>query len=422
MSLRILIVNRNFFIAGGPEKYLFSLMRIMNGHEFVPFCLNFRQSHNTPYRTYFLDPPGGADNLYVQDFRMSLLQKVSFAFDMIYYREARNRLDELIFDSKPDVAFFLNVVHFTDSIIDACRSAGVPIVWRLSDFNKVCANYLLYRDGKVCEDCIHQGLYKAIVHRCGGYQRSRTVAFIKTIGMWLARLRRAYDYVSYFVTPTKFTRQKMIDGGFSPEKVVHIPTFVSAENPPQVSQPKKPGILYVGRLSHEKGVNILIRAFASLRNREATLTIVGESTGPFAQELIRSVSDINKPRITFLGFQSQGEIDRLFSEHTVFVVPSLWYENLPNVVLEGMAHGKPAIVSRLGGLTETVQDGVTGLYFEPGNDLDLADKLDQLLDNPERVKTMGMRAYEYVRTYHTPEEHISRLEAIFAKSINAWHS
>jgi glycosyltransferase involved in cell wall biosynthesis len=336
---------------------------------------------------------------------------------MVYYWEARRKLEKLIADTKPDVAFFLNAVHFTDSIIDACRTFNVPIVWRLSDFNKICANYLLYRDGQVCEECLHKGLHKAIVNRCGGYQRSRAVAAIKTTAMWLSRIWHAYDHVNYFVTPTEFTRQKMIEGGFASDKIVHIPTFIALDKIPSDPYPEKPGILYVGRLSPEKGVEILLSSFALMKNKKTTLSIVGDTSGYYPQTIIKSVSEENRSRINFLGFKNQREIHQLFGQCSFFVVPSLCYDNLPNVILEGMAHRRPAIVSRLGGLTETVQHDVTGFHFDPGNAQDLADKIDELLNDSEKAQRMGIQAYEYVKQYHSPTQHIASLEALFKKCI-----
>jgi glycosyltransferase involved in cell wall biosynthesis len=417
--LKILTVNRNYFITGGPEKYMFSLMESMADQEFVPFCVKFSQNNETPYGKYFLDPPGGADNVYVQTFKMSVAQKIKFGLNMVYYREARRKLEKLIADSKPDVAFFLNAVHFTDSIIDACRTFGLPIVWRLSDFNKVCANYLLYRDGQVCEDCLRNGLHKAIVNRCGGYQRSRAVAAIKTTAMWLSRIRHAYDHVNYFITPTEFTRQKMIEGGFAPDKIVHIPTFIALDKIPSDPHPEKPGILYVGRLSPEKGVEILLNSFALMKNKSAILTIVGDTTGDYAQKLIKSIRNEDKSRVTFLGFKNQQEIHKLYGQHSVFVVPSQCYDNLPNVILEGMAHRRPAIVSRLGGLTETVEHNVTGFHFDPGNAQDLADKIDRMLDDPAKAEEMGISAYEYVKSNNSPQQHIASIEALFRRCIES---
>jgi hypothetical protein len=243
--MKIIIVNRNFFITGGPEKYMFTLMENMPQHQFIPFCVAWDQNRETPYRRYFVDPPGGQSNVYFSDFKMSASQKLVYAANSIYHQEARRKLEQLIIDERPDLVLCLNAVYFSDSIIDACRYHNVPVIWRLSDFNKVCANYLLYRDGQVCEDCLDLGLISAVRNRCGGYQRSLAAALTKAAGMWLTRVRGLHDHVDFFVAPSAFTREKMIQGGFAPEKVVHIPTMAKMPDGAPMPMSEALEILYV---------------------------------------------------------------------------------------------------------------------------------------------------------------------------------
>jgi glycosyltransferase involved in cell wall biosynthesis len=413
--LKILTINRNYFITGGPEKYMFSLMESMPQHQFIPFSVDLEQNRATPYRKYFVTPPTGSGGVYFKDFKMSLGQKVAYAFNSIYHMEARRKLEKLIEDEQPDLALFLNAVYFSDSIVDACRSHNVPIIWRMSDFNKVCANYLLYRDGHVCNDCLEHGIVMALRNRCGGYQRSLGAALVKIAGMWLSRMRGLYNHVHYFITPSSFTRQKMIQGGFPPDKVVHIPTCVhvpdSRPNPP----PRTPEILYVGRLSHEKGVETLLEAFMMLNSKTACLSIAGDDSNDYAQKLKAMFPDELGKRIHFLGFQSQEQVTELFQRAACFVVPSACYENQPNVVLEGMAHAVPAVVSDLGSLQEMVIDGKAGYLFQVGNARELAAKIDDLLQNPSKAYEMGLAAKEFVAVNHSLRSHLSALEVLFEK-------
>lgn len=415
--MKILVVNRNFFITGGPEKYMFSLMENMPQHQFIPFCVDFEQNRETPYSKYFVSPPAGSGNVYFKEFRMSAAQKIAYACNSVYHVEARNKLENLIKDERPDVALFLNAVYFSDSIIDACRTHNVPLIWRMSDFHKVCANYLLYRDGSVCEDCLEHGLSKAISNRCGGYQRSLGAALIKVAGMWLSRARKLYDKVDYFVTPSAFTREKMVQGGFDPQKVVHIPTMVTVPDDPPKSLPTAPEILYVGRLSHEKGVATLLEAFGLLKNPDARLSIVGNDSSKYAQQLKAGITEELRGRIDFLGFQSQEQIRGCFERAYCFVVPSVWYENQPNSVLEGMAYARPAVVSNLGSMKEMVVDGETGYRFESGNARDLAEKLDTLMLSPTKAQDMGIKAREYVLRHHSLDKHIGSLEELFKSCV-----
>lgn len=414
--MKVLIVNRNYFVTGGPEKYMFSLIENMPEHEFMPFCVKFDQNIETPYSKYFLEPPGGSSNVYFNDFQMSFFKKSCFALNMVYSFSARNKLYAMIKDVQPDIALFLNGVYFTDSIIDACRKHNVPIIWRLSDFHKICANYLLFRDGKVCDLCLEKGLFEIIRNQCGGYQHSLGVSLVKYAGMKLSQLRNIYDYISYFIVPSSFSRKKMIQGGFPQDKIIHIPTFININQKDSLSHPGNANILYVGRLSPEKGVDVLIKAFGQMKNKNAALLkIAGEIKSDYADTLISSIPDSLKSRIKFLGFKNQKEISELFSKCSMFIVPSVWYENQPNVVLEGMAYAKPAIVSKLGSLVEMVKHGSTGYHFKVGNSDDLAGKMDELIENSDVAVKMGKNAFEYVKAYHSKEKHIASINDLFNK-------
>lgn len=413
--MRIALVNRNYFVTGGPERYLFSLVERMPQHTFIPFAVNFKKNFKTPYQKYFVSPPGDGDGVYIQDFKLSLTQKISYAFQSIYHLEAKKKLEWLIRAERPDLALFLNAVYFSDSIIDACRKYRIPILWRISDFHKVCANYLLYRDGHVCEDCLNHGILKALRNRCGGYQRSFGAAFIKVIGTGLSKVRGLYEAVDYFIVPSEFTRQKMIQGGFDPKKLVHIPTGVTLVEQDSIAPPTSPDILYFGRLIQDKGVETLLSAFTLIDHPTAQLWIAGDDNSSYARELKEKFSGKIRERIHFLGFLPPDRILRLLKLATCFVVPSLCYDNQPNVLLEGMAHGRPSVVSNLGSLKEVVKDGQTGLLFEAGDPEDLARKLDYLLSHPQEAYEMGIRARQYVARHHSIERHLASLEALFEK-------
>src|SRR3990172_6707059 len=416
--MKIVVVNRNYFVTGGPEKYMFTVMENFQRHEFIPFCCAFKQNRETPYSTYFVTPPGGEGNIYFQEFRMSFFQKLAYATDSIYHRQARRNLDRLIKNERPDLALLLNAVYFSDSVIDACHANNIPIVCRLSDFNRVCANYLLYRDGKVCEECLEHGLFRAVRNRCGGYQRSTLAAAVKAAGMWLSRVRKIYDHVDFFIAPSAFTREKMIKGGFDPDKVVHIPTMVKAPSSQPKPLPDAPEVLFVGRLSHEKGLPTLLSAFGLLRNDRARLTIIGDDTSPYAQGLKASVPDRLRGRIIFKGFQDQEEIRLAFERACCFVAPSNWYENQPNTVLEGMSFARPAVVSDLGSMRELVADEVTGYRFEAGNASRLAERLADLFANKRKAQAMGLRARRYVLRNHSLERHLGSLDALFRRCVD----
>ncbi len=415
LSMKILTANRNYFVTGGPEKYLFSLTENMPQHEFIPFSVDFDDTLDTPYRSYFLKQPSSDSGVYFKDFKMSGYEKLKYALNSVYNFQARAQLEALIKDTKPDVALFLNAVFFSDSMIDSCKKYNVPIISRMSDFHKICSSYFLYRDGKTCEECLNSSLLCAVIHRCGGYQRSRAAACIKVAGMYLSRIRRIYDYIDYFICPSEFTRQKMIQGGFDPQKVLHIPTMVSVVNSPSV--PNSQEILYVGRLSPEKGAETLLSAFEMLEHKQARLSIVGDDTSEYARKLKEGIPEVLRNRVKFHGFLNTEHVNALYEHSLCFVVPSVWYENQPNTALEGMSHARPAVVSDLGSLQEIVEDGVVGFRFETHNARDLAAKLNTLLRNPEQAHEMGLKGREYVLKAHSLQKHLSSIDELFSLCV-----
>ena len=312
----------------------------------------------------------------------------------------------------------MNAVYFSDSIVDACRKFGIPIVWRISDFHKVCANYLLYRDGKTCEECLNKSLSRAIRNRCGGYQHSLGASMVKVAGMSLSRMRHAYDHVNYFITPSTFTREKLIQGGLPANKIKHIPTWVTLPEQTQATSTNKtPYILYVGRLSYEKGVDTLLKAFEFVENKDCRLILIGDDSSSYAAQLKASVPADLAPRIDFIGYKNHEEIAEYYRNASCFVIPSVWYENQPNVVLEGMAYALPPVVSDHGSLSELISDGETGYRFVPGDSKDLAFKLNKLLQSPEKAKEIGLQAREYVKNHHSMSLHLASLDKLFEECV-----
>lgn len=243
--------------------------------------------------------------------------------------------------------------------------------------------------------------------------------------MYLSKIRKTNDYISFFVAPSQFTREKMIKAGFNKDKIVHIPTFININGRGVIkSEPDIKRILYVGRLTPEKGIEVLIDAFKLIKDDKAVLSITGDINSSYAENLISKVPEKIKNRINFIGFKNQKEVKRLFHKSLFFIVPSVCYENQPNVVLEGMACERPVLVSKLGSLSEMVSNGEVGYHFKAGRPEDLAEKIDYLLDNTEKAIEMGKKAGKYVEEHHSLEQHLNALNELFyrvtskKKSIN----
>jgi glycosyltransferase involved in cell wall biosynthesis len=225
------------------------------------------------------------------------------------------------------------------------------------------------------------------------------LTFHRGIGTWKNKVTR-------YIALNEFCRQKFIAGGLNAEKIDVKPNFVEAQNS---TNEIREGFLFVGRLSAEKGVSTLIEASKQLS--QATIDVVG--TGPEA-ELLENVIGLMA-----LGSLPSEVVYEKMRQSQALILPSIWYENFPRTLVEAFACGLPVIASRIGALAELVEDGVTGLLFEPGNAVDLANKMRWAQQNPDKLQEMGCRARNVYEEKYTAEQNYHQLMAIYENAIIA---
>lgn len=309
---------------------------------------------------------------------------------------------------KPEVLHVHNYFpRFSPSIFYAAAKKKVPAVWTLHNYRVACAGAFLYRNGQPCQDCITGNVISAVRHKC--YRNSRLgsaavaamIASHRAMGTWQTKVAR-------FIALTQFSRDRLIEGGLPAEKVVVKPNFSNIQR--SVGGGKREGALYVGRLSREKGVDILVDAW---RTMDVPLVIIGD--GP-DREVLQARST---PNVTFSGWKSADDVASAMAASKLLIVPSVWYENFPMTVVEAMAVGTPVMVSALGALKEIVADGVTGLHFCPGDASDLASRVRLAFESPDVLSEMGRAAGRYFDAHLSPQENLRRLEEIYVDAIQA---
>jgi glycosyltransferase involved in cell wall biosynthesis len=225
---------------------------------------------------------------------------------------------------------------------------------------------------------------------------------------WL--LRTWTRAVTLYFTPSHFARAKLAEAGLPADRILVKPNFVHPD--PGVGSGDGGYVLFVGRLSPEKGIGPLLDAWARVR-QPLRLTIVGD--GPLDPDVRRAAA--RDPRIQVLGRRSSDEVLRLAGRAMCLVVPSLFYETFGRVVVEGFAAGTPAVVSRLGALEELVEDGVTGLVVRAGDAADLAARIDDLASDAGRLARMRAAARAaYVQRY-TADSNYGTLMAIYGHAL-----
>lgn len=235
---------------------------------------------------------------------------------------------------------------------------------------------------------------------------------IKMTAKWLHDVMNVKMKIDAFVVPSSFTISKLKAYGIPEEKLHHIPTFFNLkENDPQVEY--QPYVLFVGRIEKQKGLMTLVKAFAET---DCQLKIIGFSNDGYEDELKRYLQD-KRHHIEFLGRKPFEEIVPYLKSCLCTIVPSEWYDNFPNVILESFAYKKAVIATDFGSLPELAHNGETGLTFKYADTNDLIEKVVYLLSNVDKAKSMGEQAYHTLMEKYSPETHYKQLMSLFNQFV-----
>ncbi len=416
--MKIVLCNYRYFVSSGAEVFLFKCQRLLEarGHTVIPFSTVNGKNEPTPYAKWFCKARSGEGDVYFKNIRKTpknILRMLAGAF---YNRDAKKALLALLRAEKPDCMLVLQQMNaLSPSVFAAAKQAGVPVVHRLSDFNLVCPRYDCMRDGGPCTDCLRGNYLPAIKHRC--VKGSLPATLIRSAAMTYHNLAHVYGGIFRFVVPAAFTKQLLVKSGIAAERIRHIPTFIeSADVTPAYTNDGY--ALFLGRLSPEKGVNDLVSALAKTKNKQITLKLTGDVQEEYAASLAARAEELGvRERVEFTGFVRGDALRALIDGCACVCLPAVWYENLPNAVLEAYAHGKPVIVSRIGSLTEMVVEGETGLLCEPGNPDSLASCLDTLFSDNSLPARMGVAARALCEERYAPDAFYDKLMDVFAQAV-----
>ncbi len=390
---------------------MFGLIEVLkkNGHDVVIFSIKSSRNKKSEYEEYFADPIGGEDKTYFEEYKKDFRTSLEILDRQFYSRHVKKKLDKLIKYAKPDVAYLLHHQNrLSPSVIDACRENRVPVVMRISDFALVCTKNTLMREEKICEECIDKSLFRGVVHKC--VKDSYTGSLTKAIALYSYRTTKIYRKVERVVVPSQFTLDK-IKFLFDESRMTYLPTFVMPIKK-KTKRTANPGeyALFVGRIEEEKGLIYAIKAFEGL---SYNFKIAGKSHSGYGKKLEKYVSDNKLKNIDFLGDVYGEELEKLYSNSRFMLIPSIWYENMPNVALEAMSHGKPIVTSDLGSMKEIVVDNHNGLLFESKNIDELKSRIKKLFTDDKLCIMLGKNAYKESKEKYNPEKHYNNLITIF---------
>ena len=422
--MKIILANYRYFISGGPERYMFNVIERLsnNNHKVIPFSIHYNQNLQTQYAKYFVEPLGNRDEVYFNKQEITPKIFLSTLSRLFYSKEVENAIIRLASDTKPQIAYVLHYLRkLSPSLLVGLKKTNIPIIVRLSDYAMVCPQVHCLRGDTPCTLCVKGNIIPSITFRC--VKNSLVASSFSALATWFHRFKRYFELVDSFITTNQFMNQIMISAGFPEEKLFCIPTFTNINTfMPSRNFTKSNYIVYVGRLTHEKGVHVLIDAFNILQKKglaiDIHLKITGVGFNKYFQNLKEKVKSKGlESNVHFLGNLETHRVSNLLNQALFSVVPSLWYENLPNSILESYACGTPVIASDLGSLSACVKNGVTGFHFRPGEPEDLAEKIEYCLNNPAILQDMAVNCRREALSLYSPKSHCESLINLFNKFI-----
>lgn len=402
--MKIILVNKFLFPKGGDAICTLETGKLLKsrGHDIHFFGM--KHLNNPAYLN---------EDLFVNEMnleqKMDWIQQVKTAGHVLYSLEAKRKVFQLIQRiGRPDIVHVHNFAHqLSPSILDVFKDHKIPVVMTMHDFKLVCASYSLLSRGNVCQKCQHGGHFHCFLQGC--IKNSRLKSFLGSVEMyWHHAILRIYNSIRVFVSPSMFMKNKLIQMGWT-KPVVYLPNCIDVDAYHPQYIPSEQSIVYVGRLSKEKGVQSLMMAVKGL---DVTLKIIGE--GDEKESLMQLVQNQDIHNVKFLGYKSGEDLKEEIKRSMFLVIASRCYENNPRCVIEAFALGKPVVGPQRGGIEELVGDSLRGLMYDPSQPDSLRHTINRLIEAAQSTRaTMGQAARAFVEKELNAQVHYQRLMSIY---------
>lgn len=382
--MKILFIHNEYQVRGGEDSVLENEMKLLkdNGHEVLLYSVSNKSITN------FYDKIKVFKNVHYSSKQMKLISK-------------------FIIKNKPDIVHVHNFFpQITPSVFDACIENNVPVVITLHNFRLICPSAILMHKNKIYEKSLKYSAYSTIIDKIykdsylGTFAVARMIEYHKRKNTWNLK-------VDQFIALTKFAKSKFLEAGFSSEKISIKPNFCNLSN--STLNQKREGVLFVGRLSEEKGIHVLLESWKKMKVK---LKIIGD--GP----LLDKVKNCNNKYIEYLGFMKQEDIFSEMKKSSFLVFPSTWYEGFPMVILESFANGLPVVASNLGSMGEIIKNNYNGLHFASGDSNDLFKKVDSLIHDKNKCNQLSKNAINDYNEYYSDKKNYKLLLKIYKQVIS----
>jgi len=388
-KMKIFQIHNFYQHKGGEDQVFFSEAELLKnaGHKVIQYTL-----HNDSIEN---------------------MVKLTLAQKTLWNHKSYQEIDCLIQVEKPDVCHFHNTFPLiSPSAYYACQKHQIPVVQTLHNYRLMCPSAVLFRDGKVCEDCIQKFFpWPGVLHAC--YRGSRIQSGMVAALLSVHRLMDTWhNKVDCFIVLTEFAKKKYIEAGLPENKMMISPNFIDEDPGPKKIMGDY--ALFVGRLTEEKGVNTLLNAFIHLP--DIPLKVVGD--GPLLKKMRAQVEKSQVNNVDFLGRVSREVVMDMMKNARLLIFPSEWYEGFPMAIVEAYSCGLPIIASNLGAMEELVIEGVTGRLFETGDAKSLSDAILSKWDDEKEIEQWGSAARTIFDNKYGTTPKYESLMNIYRKAID----
>jgi glycosyltransferase involved in cell wall biosynthesis len=335
---------------------------------------------------------------------VNLKQSIRTAARMTFSARERSAVDRAIDTFRPDVIHLHNPYPSFGPVVHLAAAAhGIPLVVTAHNFRLRCPNGLMFTEGGPCRRCEDGAYANAILHHCF-VARSQSLAYASAL--WMHRfVFRLEQMVDVFIAPSRFMSERLERWGIAPDRVALVRNYTDIE--PGSAEPGTSG-MYLGRLSKEKGVDVLLRALRAAG--DPPFRIVGD--GPAAGSLRALAAELRLHNTVFTGLVERDQVVRELRDARFVAFPSSWDENAPLAALEAMAAGRPLLVTRVGGLNELVEEGA-GLSCAVGDVAAIGHAIGVLMGDDHLCRLAGARGVARARAEFSPARHLERLEEVY---------
>lgn len=399
--MKVLLVNKFHWLKGGSEKYYFELGELLkkHGHEVAYFSMEDEKNIKTGDKEYFVKS---------SDMNSKNITK---ALSVIYSRANKKKMEEALDDFKPDIVHLNNFQRqLSASIIKPCVKRNIPIVFTAHDAQAICPAITMMDSNKnPCEKCMGGKYMNCVKKSC--IKDSKLKSLLGAIEGNYYRNKKIYlKKITHIITPSQFFKEKFISDGINEQKISVIHNFVKFD---EVNNIKNENYaLFFGRLSKEKGILNLLKAFKQTTN--GYLYIAGE--GPEEKNIKKFIKDNGiKDRVKMLGYLNEKKMQNTIESCSFVIIPSTCNENCPYSILESMAMGKPIIASNRGGIPELVEDNKNGFIYKYDDINDLSYKIEKLFSNEHLINEFSKTSRKFATSKYSEEIYYNSLIKIYKK-------